>query len=38
MSELVEEQRAEAICCKTDDYKEALAAAVERREPVFKGY
>jgi hypothetical protein len=34
--QLIEEQEAKAICCKVDDHKESLAAAVERREPVFK--
>ncbi len=36
--QLIAEQKAGAICGKTGDRKEALAAAVERREPVFKGY
>jgi 2-(1,2-epoxy-1,2-dihydrophenyl)acetyl-CoA isomerase len=35
--QLIEEQKAGSICAKTDDHNEALAAAVERREPQFKG-
>ena len=35
--QLKAEQAAGKICGDTADHKEALAAAVERREPVFKG-
>ncbi len=35
--QLIEEQKAGAICGKTEDHKEALSAAVEKRAPVFKG-
>lgn len=36
--QLIEEQKAGAICGKTEDHREALAAAVEKREPHFKGH
>ncbi len=35
--QLQAEQAAGKLCGATEDHKEALAAAVERREPVFKG-
>lgn len=35
--QLAAERRAADICAATEDAKEALAAAVERRDPVFKG-
>jgi 2-(1,2-epoxy-1,2-dihydrophenyl)acetyl-CoA isomerase len=41
MRTLAEQLQAESaagkICAETEDHKEALAAAVERREPAFKG-
>lgn len=36
--QLKEEKKAGEICGKTEDSKEALRAAVEKRDPVFKGY
>ncbi|MFO1090358.1 MAG: enoyl-CoA hydratase-related protein [Hyphomicrobiales bacterium] len=35
--QLAEEQRAGKICARTDDHAEGLAAANEKRMPVFKG-
>lgn len=35
--QLKEEKKAGEICGKTEDSKEALRAAVEKRDPVFKG-
>jgi 2-(1,2-epoxy-1,2-dihydrophenyl)acetyl-CoA isomerase len=35
--QLVEERAAGEACARTDDHREALAAASERREPVFRG-
>jgi 2-(1,2-epoxy-1,2-dihydrophenyl)acetyl-CoA isomerase len=35
--QLAEERRAGEACAETADHREALAAAAERREPVFRG-